>query len=244
MVQPMTKRGVRQKTPWLVEIVGLAGAGKTSLCKTLNRYSEYISLGHFPDVHKIVDAPFFVYYGLQVVPSLLCLYQGRSSWLTRREFAWLTILKGWPHRLEWSQRDGDKVIVLDQGPIYLLAETSELGPECLKSPKADRFWKNIYFRWAGVLDMVIWLDADNACLLERIQTRPKGHMVKNESASTVFQFLEGYRIAYEHIFCMLKANEEGPRVVHFDTGRAQPEEIANRLLTEFGWKNSRHETAN
>jgi deoxyadenosine/deoxycytidine kinase len=244
MVQPMTGSGVRQKTPRIVEIVGVAGAGKTTLCRTLNRYSDHISLGHFPNVRKVADAPFFVYYGLQLVPSLLYLYQGRSSWLTRREFAWLTILSGWPRRLQLTQRDGDKVIVLDQGPVYLLAETNELGPECLRSPKADRFWKNIYLRWTAVLDMVIWLEADNACLLERIQTRPKGHVVKSESASTAFQFLESYRVAYEHIFCMLKANKEGPRVIQFNTGEQQPEEIADRLLIEFGRRDGKDETAN
>jgi deoxyadenosine/deoxycytidine kinase len=236
MAASIAKDDVRQSAPRIVEIVGPAGVGKTTISRILNRNGEHFQLGHFPDVRKKADAPFFFYYGLGLVPLLLRLYQGQSKWLNRQEFAWLTILSGWSHRLRMEKSKSDKVIVLDQGPVYLLAETNELGPECLKSPRAEKFWKSIYHCWATTLDMVIWLDTDNSLLLERIQTRTKGHVVKNESTQTVFRFLESYRTAYAHIFCMLKANTRGPRIINFDTGQEQPDEIADRLLVECGLK--------
>jgi deoxyadenosine/deoxycytidine kinase len=205
----------------------------------LNRDGEHIQLGHFPDVRKKADALFFFYYGLGLAPLLLRLYQGPNEWLNRREFAWLTILSGWPHRLKMEKRKSDKVIILDQGPVYLLAETNELGPACLKSSTAERFWQRTYQRWATTLDVVIWLDTDNSLLFERIQTRTKGHAVKNEPAQTAYKFLESYRAAYEHIFRRLKANPEGPRIIHFDTGQDQPDEIVDQLLVECGLKKSK-----
>ena len=39
-----------------------------------------------------------------------------------------------------------------------------------------------------VLDVVVWLDAPDACLLQRIRTRDKDHVVKNESTETVSKF--------------------------------------------------------
>ncbi len=238
MVALIARDQARQNAPRIVEIVGPAGVGKTTISKRLNCDGEHIQLGHFPDVRKKADALFFFYYGLGLAPFLFRLYPSSSVWLNRREFAWLTILSGWPHRLQLEKRKSNKVIVLDQGPVYLLAETNELGPECLKSSKAERFWKGIYRRWAATLDIVIWLDTDNSLLFERIQTRAKGHAVKNEPTPTAYKFLESYRAAYEHILGRLKANPGGPRIIHFDTGRNQPDEVVDQLLTECGLKKS------
>ena len=239
MVADLADDQVRQSAPRIVEITGPAGVGKTTICKILHRDEAHIQLGHFPDVHKKADAPFFFYHGLCLAPLALSLYQSPSAWLNRREFAWLTILSGWSHRLQVEASKSDKVIVLDQGPVYLLAETSELGPNCLKSSKAEKFWQCVYRRWAATLDMVIWLDTDNSLLFERIQTRAKGHVVKNEPAQTAYKFLESYRTAYEHIFRRLKSNAGGPRIIHFDTGQDPPDEVADQLLVECGLKKSK-----
>ena len=55
----------------MVEIVGPAGAGKTTLYQALDRHPEFIRLENFPDVRKVADAPFFILNGLQLIPSLL-----------------------------------------------------------------------------------------------------------------------------------------------------------------------------
>jgi hypothetical protein len=224
----------RRKLPRVVEIIGPAGAGKTTLYKALSNYPEQIRLSNFPNVKRAADAPFFIRYGLQLVPSLFRLYRRTSRQLSRREFAWLTILNGWPFVLQSEVEKSSQVIVLDQGPVFLLTEMREFGPEYLKRNEAEKLWKKLYCRWAATLDMIVWLDAADIYLLERIRTRDQGHVVKNEAAPIVFEFLERYRRAYDYTLSKLGTNASGPRVLRFDTSKQQPGEIVDRLLAKFG----------
>jgi len=223
----------RQKIPRIVEIIGPAGAGKTTLYKALSDYPEQIRLSNFPNVRRVADAPFFIQYGLQLLPDLFRLYRRTSRQLSRREFAWMSILNGWPFVLQRDVNRKPQLIVLDQGPVYLLAEMREFGPEYLKSDAAENLWQEFYCRWAATLDMIVWLDAEDFYLLERIRTRDQDLVVKNESAETIYEFLARYRRAYDYTLSMLETNTSGPRVLRFDTSKQQTEEIVNQLLTEF-----------
>lgn len=215
----------------IVEIVGPAGAGKTTLSQALSRTTN-IQLGSFPDVRKISNAPFFIWNSLQLSPALLSLHRHISRKLTRREFAWLVILRGWPALLQ-REAGKNKTIILDQGPVYLLTETSKFGPEYLRRRKAEKMWADLYSRWAATLDVIIWLDAKDTDLLKRIRSRDKGHVVKNESADTTFEFFADYRKAYEQVISRLATFQPELRILRFDTTKLSTEEIANQLITEF-----------
>lgn len=217
----------------MVEIVGPAGAGKTTLCQALACHTESIRFENFPDVRKATDAPFFILNGLQLIPSLLRLYRPNSRQLTRREFAWMSILNGWSALLRKGSNDGNKVIILDQGPLYLLAEMRLFGPEYLRQKAAERLWQDLYGCWRATLYMVVWLDAANDVLLDRIRTRRQEHIVKTRPAAEVYEFLDRYRTEYEFIFSRLTAKETGLKVLKFDTGRRQPQDIENQFLSEL-----------
>jgi adenylate kinase family enzyme len=217
----------------VVEIVGPAGAGKTTLSQALNCHTESIRLENFPNVRKVADAPFFISNGLQLIPSLLRLYQPNSRQLSRREFAWMTILNGWSALLHRESIDGNKVIILDQGPIYLLAEMRLFGPEYLRQKFAEKLWQDLYTRWSVTLHLVIWLDAGDDVLLERIRTRQQEHIVKTESATVVHEFLDRYRTEYEFILSILMAKEASLKVLKFDTGRQQTQDIVDQFLSEL-----------
>lgn len=217
----------------IVEIVGPAGAGKTTLCHALNCCSKSIRLGNFPDVRKLSAAPFFIGNGLKISPSLLNLHQHNGRKLLRREFAWLSILYGWPVVLK-KELENHQVIILDQGPIYLLTELKEFGPEYLREEKAGKFWLDLYSRWAGMLDMIVWLDAADVILLDRIRSRNKEHVVKNESVQATFEFLASFRKAYERTISNFESNQSNLKILRFDTSHRSPEGIANQLIFEFG----------
>ena len=218
--------------PRVVEIVGPAGAGKTTLYHALDRYAESIRLENFPDVRKVTDAPFFISNGLQLLPRLLCLYRRDSRGLTRREFAWMTILYGWSALLRRQSKHGNKVTILDQGPVYLLAEMRLFGPEYLRKEAAEKLWQDLYERWSATLYMVVYLNACDNVLLDRIRNRRQEHIVKTEPARVVYEFLDRYRTEYEFILSTLAAKKAGPKVLHFDTGRQQPQDIVKQFLSD------------
>jgi len=221
------------RRPHIVEIVGPAGAGKTALCRLLSRSSKSIYPGNFPDIRRISAAPFFIRNGLQISTTLLSLPRENTRKLTRREFAWLSILYGWPDLLQ-KERKGHRTIILDQGPVYLLTETCEFGPEYLRAQKAESLRRKLYSRWANTLDMIIWLDAPDIDLLNRIRRRDKTHIVKNESAETTYEFLARFRKAYDRTISNLTAGGHDLKILRFDTSKKTPQEIAQQLLLEFG----------
>ncbi len=226
----------KQGRPRVVEIIGPAGAGKTTLCNVLSQSGNGIRLSNFPDVRKVANAPFFISYGSQLIPTIIDHPFHWDRWLSRREFAWLTILNGWSNILQRELKRNNDIILLDQGPVYLLTETSEFGPQYLRNKKtAKLLWKDLYSQWADVLDMVVWLDAANVDLTERIRSRDKGHPVKDRSSDTTLEFLVCYRRAYERVISCLLAIHPGLKILHFDTSQISPQEIAGQLLIEFGY---------
>lgn len=229
------KNGNEQKRPRIVEVVGPAGAGKTTLCELLSS-THGIHLNSFPDIRKTTNVPFFVKYGLQLTPALVHVSRLDGRRLSWREFAWLAILSGWPKILQGELKKNGDIILLDQGPFYLLSEMDAFGPQYLKRGKAEQVWQMWYHQWAAILDAVIWLDAADEDLLKRIRNREKEHIVKAESAQVVFEFLGRYRRAYMNTLSKLIANRKDLRIFWFDTTQKAPETIANRLLAELDLK--------
>jgi shikimate kinase len=220
--------------PRIVEIVGPAGAGKTTLSHALSQFNESIHLSNFPDVRRISDAPFFIWNGIQISHSVLSLFQPNRRRLSRREFAWLSILYGWPGVLQ-EELKKNKLIILDQGPVYLLTEIAEFGPKYLSGKKAEGLMQDLYLRWADKLGLIIWLDAANTDLMKRIRTRDKEHVIKNESDEDTSMFLDRYRKAYERTISKLSGNHFGLKVIRFDTTQNSTEVIADQILFELGF---------
>jgi hypothetical protein len=218
--------------PHVVEIVGLAGAGKTALSAALTRMDAHVHLGQVPDVRKISEAPFFLWNGLQISRAMPHVHDAKSRKLTRREFAWMCILHGWPARLT-NAWESDELTILDQGPVYLLTELYEFGPDYLKANGAEGFWSNLSNRWAQTLDAIIWLDASDEDLMARIRHRDKEHIVKRESDEATVAFLERYRRAYSHIILKLTMAHPDLPILRFDSSQFSPEEIAANLLLQL-----------
>ena len=223
----------KRRIPRVVEVVGPAGAGKSSLCRMLGGYPESIRIEYHLDVHKLRDLLLLSVYSSRLLPRLMHLYRGHGRWLTRQEYTWLTMLMAWPGRLRRNRRADNKIVILDQGPIYLLAEQKIFGPDWLRILGPGSTWQKMYHNWATTLDLLIWLDTDNDRLMQRINSRNKEHIVKNGPAEKVFEFLNAYRSAYNDVFRRFRADPDCPKIISFDTGREPLDAIKRKVLAEL-----------
>ncbi len=82
--------------------------------------------------------------------------------------------------------------------------------------------------------MVVWLDAANDVLLDRIRNRQQELIVKDQPATVVYDYLNRYRAEYEFLLSTLAAKNAGLKILRFDTGLLQPQDILNQFLSELG----------
>ena len=223
-------QGKNGKSIRVIEIVGPAGAGKSTLCNVLVQQSQSIQLGRFPDVWKFSEAPFFFWNGLRIALSLLGMPKNGSRQLTRREFAWMAILKGWPSRLQRTLKADKDIIVIDQGPIYLISELQQTGPAYFKGLVAEKMWETLYLPWTSVLDAIVWLDARDNVLLKRIQARDSYHVMKNKPDDQILQFLSDFRSTYGNVINRMIGDSNNIKVIRFDTEQKKTTEIASDLM--------------
>jgi len=226
----------------ITELVGPAGAGKTTFMQALKQRSNRIQTSALPDSRSIKGIPFFARNTLSLLPILICLYRNNDGrWPVPRDIARMVILEGW-HRELGRQASNNNLIVLDQGPVYILAGLCSLGSENLKSQSAKKWRDRMYKQYADTLDVVIWLDTCDTTLIERIHARHKEHVVKNISISEGIDFLARCRLAFEEVLSVLTAESRDLKVLHFDTAESSPDEIVDSVLVLLGITSCEEET--
>jgi thymidylate kinase len=224
----------------IVELAGLAGAGKSTVAEALKQYSDLVLIERPPYFRSINEIPFFARNTLLLLPTLLHLSPAEKGrrWLTGHEIAWMAILLGWHHRLKRRSANSGRIVVLDQGPVFTLMMLHLFGPETLKSSRAREWWTRTCEQWAATLDLVVWLDATNATLVARIRARDIWHGVKEKSDTEAFEYLEGYRESFGRVLSSLTASNHDLRVLEFDTGQESLGRVLDKLLLEVGLKAS------
>ena len=217
------------RPPHVVEIVGPAAAGKTTLIQTLCQRSNRIRAG--VHLRRIEHIPFLVSTTLLLSPTWVQRYRS-SRWFTREEMRAMVYLKTWHRVLGRPASNHDTLTVLDHGPIFKLVLLREFGPEITKSQVYEQWWNGALDQWAGTLDMVIWLDAPDEILMQRIQSRDRWHRAKEQPEQEIYRFLARYRASYEQVFSMLMAHG-GPQVIRFDTYQESLDQTAEKVLAVF-----------
>lgn len=144
----------------------------------------------------------------------------------------MVYLKAWLHVLEQQASKNDGVTLLDHGPIYLLALLREFGPEITTSELFKSWWANLYHQWSATIDILIWLDAPDEILLERIRVRDRWHLIKDKSEQEAYEFLTRYRTSLEQIIAESVTNHR-VTLLRFDTSEESVEQMADKILAAF-----------
>jgi broad-specificity NMP kinase len=211
-----------QRTPFLVELAGPAGVGKTTLSRALVGRGGVVTAAIWG-----LPALSLIGNGVRLLPSLLenCRRSGCLLWDESRHMVRLVTL----HRaLAGGKAAGPHVMLFDEGPIFALAWLRGFGHEIMRSEASEAWWRDTLGDWAGLMDVVVVVEANDALLARRIRTRPHGHEVKEFSDPEIVAWMARFRAALSWVLAGLAA-EGGPAVLRVTTDREPPEILAERV---------------
>jgi hypothetical protein len=152
--------------------------------------------------------------GLRALPHLLRLWLelGRPPVREIRHVIRLDTLL----RRVLRDRSGGTLLI-EEGPVLVFAQIHVYCPDALESRAYNEWYRSALIRWSSVLDSVVWLDADDRVLTQRIRGRPKWHMVKEASPKEVREFNNAFRRAFVRVSEEMEA-AGGPKAIRLATG--------------------------
>jgi thymidylate kinase len=228
----LAENKIAEKPAHVIEILGLAGTGKTTLSNLLSQHNKKVSVG--VRLRKISYVPCYINLAHLYLPVYFDRNR-KSRRITRGEIRAMVYLEAWHHALEREEPKNGTIHILDHGPIYRLALLREFGPESLKSQRFSNWWGRMLYRWSSTLDMIVWLDAPDSILLKRIHKRNRWHIVKDLADEEGLEYLTRFRQAFEQIVAMLPTGN-GPTIVRLDTDREPESRTVERILAAFNVK--------
>jgi thymidylate kinase len=221
----------------VVELVGVAGVGKSTLFGTLEEKGfPRIKCLYTPPVWKISTTPFYLKNILSLLPIILRQIFNSDRRLSRREIAFLAILNGWHKELRKDIAKSKEIIIIDQGPISLIAHLSLWGPQSLFDSSMQKWWDKIYKSWEYAISAIVLMDTSDEELKRRVNHRPQDHFLKGEPDSQVIYWNSKYRILYDEILNRLSSNSQEIRIIRIDSGMNSVDAIMKIILPEFGMK--------
>lgn len=214
------RRGPR---PLAVEIIGPAAAGKSSLLQALRERGLPYVLGMRPPKSR------HAWSAITLLPTFVALHrEARGTlWKEMKRIAYLRTLG---HAVERHGRS--RSVVLDQGPVYMLARLGVHGGAKVRTHAFRRWWRVAVAEWAMRLDLLIWLDAPNEILIARMRHRLKNHRLRDAPDELVERFLNLYRATYGDLVDALMA-KGAVRLLRFRTDREPLSRLADRVAREL-----------
>lgn len=216
-------RAHRAERPLVVEVAGPASAGKSTLARTLQRLDPEIL------ARPRLTVPQYVLSVPPLLPVLVGLHRPFRG-ILRKEMKRVVRL-GALHRFA-NRITGCRTLLFDEGPVYLLARTLVYGGQKIETRGFARWWKRAIAQWAATLDVVIWLDAPDGTLSNRIVARRRWHRTQSYDDQRRIRFLQSYRAAFSRILDELTA-ARGPQLWTLATAGASPHHNAEQVLARL-----------
>jgi hypothetical protein len=211
----------------MVELVGPAGAGKTTLARALQECDSGVRVG--PSLWGL-PRPLLLASAIALVPTALTAARAGRS-LRGAEYAQMTRLGALRRVLERERHEPGTAVVLDEGPVFGLSwlEVFFAGNG---DPLRARWRARALADWASRLDVVVRLDGPDWLLATRIRERDKPHLVKGAPDPAIHAFNARFRRAFDQVIEGL-ADRRGPAVLGLPAD-GLPAETATRLLADLG----------
>lgn len=213
---------------FLVEIMGPAGSGKSTLVRALCAQDDRVVAGL--DLAKMrYVRPLLRKLGV-FFPVWLRNHR-EDRWLDRREIRSIARLETWSQALDAQRKSDQPVTLFDHGPLYRLARFREFGPALTHSEPFQRWWHDSLSWWHDSLDLVVCLEAPDEVLLRRVEERGHWYLSGSHSSEEKHDFLARYRRAFDEI--LQRRDSHVPKVLRIRSDEKSVDEIAAEVLAAF-----------
>jgi thymidylate kinase len=209
----------------VIELVGPWGAGKSALFHSLLRHDR--TAKDAPCVWTL-PTPLLIMGGVQMMTNILSLFRttGRIKWKEGRQLARLRALY---QQLTWERRKGARVIIVDEGAAVILSWLRKSAHQAANRLNPAPWWPRIVRQWAKAVDIVVFLDASDPILAERIRRREQRHPLKDSPDGELSRSLGSIRAEYENVLSDL-ATHPGPTVLAFRTDQTSIASITEQVF--------------
>ena len=210
----------------IVELVGVAGAGKTTVLNAIRQRDQTVR--PWRRFERLRSLPMSIRHMVALAPTAFELLRQspRSCWPCTKHLLRLRTLHT---MLARETSTTHRAIMLDEGPVYSMCRLRLLQKASLGNSHLLRGWRTTLAQWPGSLDVVIWLDAPDAVLMQRIRSRAKAHDVKQGTDREVLEFLERWRCTYREILAQLPAASP-VKLVEVNTAGESADQAASSVL--------------
>jgi adenylate kinase family enzyme len=224
----MNSRDATSIEGYVLEVMGAAGAGKSTIARTLIR-----SIANLVDGTRVARHHYWIRTQCGAVRHLFLARRHQAcGWLRRwtdaKNYAYLDAFRRVV--LDQSAADGHS-IVFDHGPLYRLAQLRRGTNGGAGGVDGSRRWHAAARYWSATLDLVILLDAPDNVLIDRVLARSNHHRMKEMRRSEAKRFAEESRSGLLQVKQQVAALGAG-RTLIFDTSQCTVDEVVAAVISE------------
>jgi GTPase SAR1 family protein len=141
--------------PRIIEIVGLAGTGKSTLVRSLRQGNEKIQI--FP-----LPKSWFLWSLIKRSILWLPLWFQRnqlSEEFTSEEVTSIGCIDAWLPYLQLKTASSENIAVMDPGSVYWLTKLQGFASQPTGRSLYRHWLEKKFEQWSSALDVIVWLDA-------------------------------------------------------------------------------------
>lgn len=199
--------------PMLLELVGVAGSGKSTLRNMLKELNPQIGRVAPPPKREYIFPVLKIYF--KWFPLYLLRYS-KTRWFNSKEIKIICYLECWLPYLTRCAVEDDMVVVLDPGSVFWLTAINKFGPELTRDPKFQVWWESMRIKWMNAVDVFIWLDAPTELLIQRVKEREEWHESKLMDHNEIAESFNTYRKGYSELVDQISKKRK-KHILHFQT---------------------------